>query len=162
MGGSASKERKEIESGTGVVVGTELGKGAFGIVYKGTTKKDGKVCAIKVMNKARLVQDEMEQGEPGRTKAQVEAFVAGEVAKEVEIMNRVKGCPYVIEVYANASTKNNYIIVSQLAQGGDLMTRIERLSTTPGSHFSEHICAGWMKQMLKGISACHDRLVVHR
>ena len=53
------------------------------------------------------------------------------------------------------------MIVLELANGGDVMSRIEEM-LAKGEHFSEKVASVYFQQMLLGVKHCHSKLVVHR
>jgi serine/threonine protein kinase len=80
---------------------------------------------------------------------------------EVAIMQRLRGSPFVINIYESLEDKDQFVIVLELANGGDVMTRIEEL-VSRNDHFSEKVASRMFKQMLQAVKHCHDHSVVHR
>lgn len=81
--------------------------------------------------------------------------------REVEIMKRVGGHPHVVNLLSSYEDKDRFVIVLDLATGGDVMGRIEKMLER-GVHFSEKVAAKYYKEMLLAVKHCHDKLVVHR
>lgn len=129
---------------SGIKVGAQIGSGGFGTVYKGT--KDGKAVAIKVMSKKVF-----------KTKEQHD-----DMLREVAIMDKLKGHPNVVNIVSTFEDKSDFIVVMELADGGDVMSRIEALLKSSEHHFSEKVASVYFKQMLAGVKHCNDNLVVHR
>lgn len=84
-----------------------------------------------------------------------------DMLREVDIMNRVKGHANVTNLVAQMEDKDRFVVVMELADGGDVMSRIEELLQAD-KHFTEALASSYFKQMLEGVKHCHDKLVVHR
>ena len=60
-----------------------IGSGNFSVIFKTTSKKDGKQYAIKQVEKAKVQ----------RMRKEADVFM------EKHCLNKLKGCPYVVELY---------------------------------------------------------------
>lgn len=118
-----------------------LGKGGFGEVRRGKRKADGKVVAIKMISKLTF-------------KSQADH---DDMINEVQLMERLKGHPNVCEQITWYEDRTGFYVVLELANGGELMERIQKLT-----HFSEKVAAWYFRQMLLSLQHCHTNLVVHR
>lgn len=135
---------KDGTIGDGIRMGAKIGSGGFSEVYSGTLKT-GTPCAVKVISKKVFKSKEDHD----------------DMLREVEIMKRVAGHPNVVNTYASFEDKERFVIVLELASGGDVMSRIEKMLER-GEHFSEKVASRYFLQMLQAVKHCHDRLVVHR
>ncbi len=82
---------------------------------------------------------------------------------EVDIMARIAGHENVCTMHASGETKTSFVIVMEVANGGDLMSRVERyLEIGSDVHFSESVASNYVRQMLEAIKHCHMNLVIHR
>lgn len=81
--------------------------------------------------------------------------------REVEIMKMLKGSRFIINLHDKMEDKERFVIVLELANGGDVMTRIEKL-LEKSEHFSEKVASKLFRQMLEAVKDCHAKNVVHR
>ena len=81
---------------------SRAGAGAFGIVWKATSSEDGKSYAIKEISKGKM------------TKQLIENLI-----REVQISLKLEHAN-LIKCYATMESKNNYYIVFEYCEGGDL------------------------------------------
>lgn len=84
-----------------------------------------------------------------------------DMLREVEIMNKVAGHPNVVNLIKTHEDRQRFVLVMDLVNGGDVMSRIEQLLEL-NQHFSEKVASGFFRQMLAAVRHCHSRLVVHR
>ncbi|RYG50149.1 hypothetical protein EON67_05820 [archaeon] len=80
---------------------------------------------------------------------------------EVEMMRRLAGNTHVVNMFHSSEDKERFFIVLELATGGDVMGRIEKMLENH-EHFSEKVASRYFQQMLLGVKHCHDNLIVHR
>ena len=117
----------------------ELGRGTFGIVYKGKRKSDGEIVAIKEIPKRR-----------------VRNF--SQLRNEVKIMSVINH-KNVIRLLGAFETAGAMHIALEFCSGGELFKAI----TADGHpYLTELDVQVTMKQVLEGINACHAARVVHR
>ena len=90
--------------------GPELGRGTFGVVYKGSRKKDGKVVAIKEIPKRRLRD-------------------LAKLRNEVKVMSTINH-KNVIRMLGAFETPGSLHIVLEFCSGGELFAAI----TADGTH----------------------------
>jgi len=147
-------------------------------VYKGTLK-DGTSCAIKIISKkvrraarASATPATSHVAGPANHPCALLLLLVppqifnkpedyADMKAEVAIMQRLRGSPFVINIYESLEDKDQFVIVLELANGGDVMTRIEEL-VSRNDHFSEKVASRMFKQMLQAVKHCHDHSVVHR
>ena len=88
------------------VMGHELGRGSFAVVYHTTEKSSGRECATKVV-------DLMEAGVKGLKNVEM----------EVQCLTRLKH-PHIVEVLAHFQTEGKMFIVLELLTGGTPWTSL--------------------------------------
>ena len=65
--------------------------------------------------------------------------------------------PNIVKLHDISEEKNRYYIVTELCEGGDLFTRLER-----HRRFSEKDAINMLKQILAGIDYLHGKNIIHR
>merc|ERR1711894_855063 len=117
MGNNKKKEYTKVKSNGNVFYFDEitdcLGKGSFGSVYK-AKDQNGDIFAIKKMSKKKLRDS----------------------GKETSILNEINSLiscnqnPNIISYYADIQTGNNYYIVTELCEEGNLLEKINMKDKT--------------------------------
>ena len=119
----------------------ELGRGAFSVVKKATSVKDGRLCAVKVINKAKLLGDPKSQEQ---------------VTREIEILKTVRH-PNVIGYVDCVDTQHKMYIVLEYADGGELFEHIVKQGAFP-----EEDAKLIFLQLLQGVAYLHSTGIAHR
>mmetsp|Transcript_71750 Transcript_71750/g.87973 ORF Transcript_71750/g.87973 Transcript_71750/m.87973 type:complete len:396 (+) Transcript_71750:67-1254(+) len=120
-------------------IGKKLGAGGFATVRRCKRKSDGKIFALKVINKKNLERSDLIILE-----------------SEVNIMRQINH-PNIVVLYDIFEGKTKLCLVLSLLEGGELFDRIiER------GHFSERDASNQFVQMLSALSYLHDKKIVHR
>ena len=128
-----------------------LGKGNFGVVYKGTFQRTTEV-AIK-----QLIQNQ-----EGVTQSAVKEFI-----HEGEIMRKINH-PNLVQLYAVVDDrKNGYFIVQEFVRNGDLFHRLGVLKNKPkgGEQWFGETTAQklqWVVQVTRGMARLEKLGIVHR
>lgn len=122
--------------------GDELGRGAFGIVYRAKCKKTHENFAVKGINKKELKS--------------VEEIT--DLVKELQMCHTVVGHENILPLTASFEDKETVWLILELCEGGELFDRI----IDRGGHYSEADAAAIIKAMLSVISHIHALGVVHR
>lgn len=117
-----------------------LGQGAYGVVKEAIHNPSQTKCAIKSILKSSV-----------KTKRSVD-----QVNREVQILHDIKH-PNIVALYDFFETKGKYYMVFEVASGGELFDRIAR-----HGKFTEIDAANIIYQILDGLSALHEKNVVHR
>lgn len=123
------------------VLGKQLGWGQFGVIKACSNKLNGEVLACKSIAKDRLVTSEDVQS----------------VKLEIEIMTRLSGHPYVVDLKAVYEEKDYVHLVMELCAGGELFHRLEKYG-----RFSEAKARVLFRQLMQVVMYCHEKGVVHR
>jgi calcium-dependent protein kinase len=118
-----------------------LGEGSYGKVFKVCDKFSKVIRAMKVIKKYK------------------KNFNPDEEAKILKEMNILKSLdhPNILKVYEFYNTEENFYIISELCQGGELFDKIIK-----SKQFDEGVAAHIMKQLLSAIQYCHQNNMVHR
>lgn len=117
-----------------------LGKGAFGVVHLALQRDTGKFVALKQLPKARYRERNL------RERAYAERHILAEAA------NR-----WFVELLATFQDQDNFYMVMEFVQGGDLLTHLERKR-----RFTEDETRFYMAELLEAIDVVHKFGFVHR
>ena len=120
-------------------IGGKLGTGGFAVVRKCKRRSDGKVFALKVINKKNLDKDDLVV-----------------LDSEVAIM-RVVSHANIVRLYDVFDSRSKMCLVLDLLEGGELFDRIIEVG-----HFSEKIAAKAFAQMVGALQYLHKKQIVHR
>lgn len=117
-------------------LGTRLGKGNFGDVYKGEFIKDGTPCAIKtckenVTNPERFLE-------------------------EADTLNQYRH-PNIVQIFGVVKRTPIWIVL-ELCQGGELLQYLR----TPGVSVTLLVKTRWAKEAASGIAYLHEKNCIHR
>ncbi|KAG7194157.1 Serine/threonine kinase [Scheffersomyces spartinae] len=119
-----------------------LGKGNFGKVMLAEFRKSQKLCAIKVLKKDFIVEnDEIES-------------VKSE--KRVFLTANKQGHPFLLNLHCCFQTENRIYFVMEYISGGDLMWHIQK------SKFSPKRAKFYACEVLLGLKYFHDNGIVYR
>lgn len=117
-----------------------IGKGTFGKVKLGIHKTTGEKVAIKILEKSKITsKDDMER-----------------INREITILRNFSNLN-VIKIYDIFETKDNYYILMEYCEKGELFNYIvekQRLSEEEASYF--------YYQLINGLEYIHEHNVVHR
>ncbi|PHH75056.1 hypothetical protein CDD82_4618 [Ophiocordyceps australis] len=120
----------------------KIGQGAFAVVYKVTSKFDGKPYAAKELDKRRFVKN---------------GVLDIKVENEMKIMRRVSH-PHIVRYTDNLEWDNRLlIIIMEYVGGGDLGKVI-----ADGGVFSEDLSQTMAKQLLDALGYLHTNKITHR
>eukprot|EP01065_Artemidia_motanka_P002421 TRINITY_DN11158_c0_g1_i1.p2 TRINITY_DN11158_c0_g1~~TRINITY_DN11158_c0_g1_i1.p2 ORF type:complete len:466 (+),score=179.51 TRINITY_DN11158_c0_g1_i1:58-1455(+) len=124
---------------TSYEVKEQLGKGAYGTVFRCVCRASGDVFAAKVMAKKQL-------GEKG----------CKQVEEEVSVQLELKH-PRVTAIKETFEDDDSLIVVMELVTGGELFKRLTQLK-----HYSEKSVCEIMHNLLSALDYIHQQGVVHR
>lgn len=122
-------------------IGSELGRGTFGVTYLCTHRKTGKLFACKSISTRKLVEEE-----------EVE-----DVRREVQIMHHMTGLRNVVELKEVYEDRRSVNLVVDLCSGGELFERI-----VSKGHYSEQAAASVFREVVTVVHSCHSMGVMHR
>mmetsp|Transcript_34635 Transcript_34635/g.52970 ORF Transcript_34635/g.52970 Transcript_34635/m.52970 type:complete len:268 (+) Transcript_34635:26-829(+) len=121
--------------------GAVLGKGSFGSVNRATRKGANFDCAIKVIDKDSLNSNPM---------------LPQLMMSELTVLKKCSH-PNIMSVNELLEDDNNFYIVTELLEGGELFDRI-----IEEQQFDEQKAAYLLKQVLLAINYMHQKNITHR
>lgn len=65
--------------------------------------------------------------------------------------------PNVVQIYEMFEDQANFYIITELCEGGDLFSRVEKLR-----YFSEKDAAHVLEEVLMAVNHCHSKKICHR
>lgn len=122
-------------------LGEELGRGAYGQVYRGMDTRTGQHVAIKQISLERIPADSLQS-----------------IMNEVELL---KGLNHknIVKYLGSFRTKTHLYIILEFMENGALSSIIKQNKFGP---FPEALVAVYTQQVLQGLAYLHDQGVVHR
>lgn len=127
-----------------------LGKGLQGEVFKAIHKENGKVAALKFIDKSALTQTALKNLE-----------------REVNAMKALAGHNNVVQMLdvdfeakfpmKNGETKDTVALILELAEGGELFNYLMFTG-----RLDEKLARTYFKQLITGLGFCHSKGVTHR
>ena len=139
MGGLVSNVSKEKSLKNDFLITYELGSGGFSVVKLGVNKKTGAECAVKIVEKSKLAENDLIS-----------------LKQEVEILNNLSH-PNIIKCYEVYDELEFFYIVTELVTGGELFDRI-----LTKVHYTEKEARDLSKVLLNTIKYLHSSGIVHR
>ncbi|KAF2287384.1 hypothetical protein P3X46_023930 [Hevea brasiliensis] len=122
-------------------LGSELGRGEFGVTYLCTDVSNGEKFACKSISKKKL-----------RTAVDIE-----DVRREVKIMKHLPSHPNIVSLKSTYEDDSAVHIVMELCEGGELFDRI-----VARGHYTERAAAAVMRTIVEVVQVCHKHGVMHR
>merc|ERR1712137_1410293 len=119
-------------------VGEVLGRGAFSVVKKVTSKRSGRVYAVKIIEKKNVGQD------------------MNRLRIEIDILTKVKH-PNIINLKEIMEDEDTLYIITELVTGGELFDKIVELGA-----YTEADAAKLVARMVSAIDYLHSMNIVHR
>jgi len=121
--------------------GKLLGKGNFAKVHRGTRKLDGKVVAIKTIDKIKILENPLN---------------INSMAKEIEILRKLNH-PNIIKLYEVYENELFIHMVLEYLKGGELFKQIQEKGI-----YLENDAACIFKCIINALNYCHIHNIVHR
>ena len=121
-----------------------LGKGSYGEVYLSKKKNSNKLYATKKVNKA-IADSKMRRY----------------FHYEKKILSILKH-PNIVKLEEVKESKNNYYIVMEYVNGGELSKYLKKYKDKYQKAFSEEIVQYLMKQIIDALIYIHDLNIIHR
>ncbi|SCU85345.1 LAFA_0D15170g1_1 [Lachancea sp. 'fantastica'] len=139
MNGTKSLNGQNRPSVTQLFKRTEvIGRGKFGIVYKGYHIKTRQVCAMKILN-LDSADDEVE-----------------DVQKEIQFLSSLKNVPNITHYYGSYLNDTKLWVIMEFCAGGSLRTLLR-----PGK-IGEQYIGVIMREILTALMHIHRDGVIHR
>ena len=120
--------------------GDRIGSGTFANVYKGHHAREKYEVAVKCVTRSRILKNEKSQRILGR---------------EIDILQNIKTCPYIVKLFAVEETRAEIILVMELC---DDDFAVYRKANDP----SEQMVIRFFTQVAQGVSFLHQHDIVHR
>ena len=117
----------------------DIGQGTFGTVKKVMLKSKRVYRAMKIINKSNVV----------------EGVNDSEVLNEINVLKNLDH-PNIMKIYEFYEDKDNYYIISEFFDQGDLFTKLLKLG-----YMNEVIVKFLMSQILNAVSYLHSKKVLH-
>jgi aurora kinase, other len=121
-------------------IGKPLGRGKFGNVYLARDKKNGYICALKVMFKSQLAK----------------ANVEYQLRREIEIQSHLRH-PNILRLYAYFYDEKRVYLILEYAAGGELYKQLQKSGTFTNEETSHYISS-----LAAALDYCHSKHVIHR
>ncbi|KXJ26352.1 calcium/calmodulin-dependent protein kinase type II delta chain [Exaiptasia diaphana] len=118
---------------------SELGKGAFSVVYQCTNKNTGEQYAVKILDVRNMSEKE-------RLK----------IERETRICRRLTH-PNIVRLHSFIRADTSYYLIFDLVTGGELFEDI-----VAREYYSETDASHCIQQVLQSVQHCHENHVVHR
>ena len=126
-----------------IVTNKILGKGSFGIVYRGFFEKDhSKIVAVKVTPLEKISND---------------LKFLELLKREIEIMQSIEH-PNVVRMYAATRTSRNLYMFLEYCRDGD----IKELLRAKKGHLSESEALLYFRQIIEGFKILYQNKIIHR
>lgn len=140
-GDAAAPPSRPVLVGDRYELGEELGRGAFGLVYKGTDIKTGEVVAIKEISLSGMSPDRLK-----------------DIMLEIDLLKNLNHENIVQYIGFYKTRSHLSIILEYMEQGAlSLLIKKDRWGVLP-----EPVIAGFVQQVLTGLKYLHEQGVVHR
>ena len=123
----------------------KIGKGAFGEVFLTSKRGTHKQYATKKVQKSVVLQEKVKKY----------------FNNEIFILRNVNH-PNIIKLHEIKQTLNNFYLVFELCNGGNLSDCLERYMKNFGKPFTQEIVQHIMKQVVSGIQYLHNKKILHR
>jgi len=122
------------------VIGRRLGRGKFGKVYLAVDKDNFLPVAIKVIQKKKLRDTNLEH----------------QLRREVEIMSNLRH-PNILRLYTVFTDRKAVYLVLELCPGGEVFSKLR-----DQERFSEKQTAIYIHDLAHALHYCHQKSVIHR
>ena len=137
-----------------------LGRGAMGVVYRAEDQELQRSIAVKILDVRLFRDDRAEQ----RFQREAEALAALQHDSVVTVHDRghtSEGIHFLVMELLEGATLS--AILEAVDEGGDPIAAAEQAigGKVAATHWSR-LCAGWMAAVASGLSAAHERGLVHR
>lgn len=118
----------------------KIAKGSFGTVFVAKHKPSGEEFAVKVMDRKKLSEREMNG-----------------VVREVTILRDCRDVQHIVRLVDFFASPKHFFVVQVYAQGGDLFARI-----ASSSSYNEKDARDLAQKLLQAMQVLHERKIVHR
>ncbi|KAK8463746.1 hypothetical protein PHAVU_011G030800 [Phaseolus vulgaris] len=123
------------------MLGDEIGKGAYGRVYKGLDLENGDFVAIKQVSLENIAQEDLNI-----------------IMQEIDLLKNLNH-KNIVKYLGSSKTKSHLHIVLEYVENGSLANIIKPNKFGP---FPESLVALYIAQVLEGLVYLHEQGVIHR
>ncbi|KAL2329130.1 hypothetical protein Fmac_022557 [Flemingia macrophylla] len=123
------------------MLGDEIGKGAYGRVYKGLDLENGDFVAIKQVSLENIAQEDLNI-----------------IMQEIDLLKNLNH-KNIVKYLGSSKTKSHLHIVLEYVENGSLANIIKPNKFGP---FPESLVAVYIAQVLEGLVYLHEQGVIHR
>ncbi|XP_027354222.1 MAP3K epsilon protein kinase 1-like isoform X2 [Abrus precatorius] len=123
------------------MLGDEIGKGAYGRVYKGLDLENGDFVAIKQVSLENIVQEDLNI-----------------IMQEIDLLKNLNH-KNIVKYLGSLKTRSHLHIVLEYVENGSLANIIKPNKFGP---FPESLVAVYIAQVLEGLVYLHEQGVIHR
>lgn len=121
------------------LLGKEIGRGAFGVVFEALDRRTGSRVAVKRLPLYSVPPEDLPQ-----------------ILSEIDLLKRLEH-PNIVRLIDSARTRDYLYICLELVEAGSLLQAIQRFGPLP-----EQLAAVYVAQVLRGLSFLAVQGVVHR
>ncbi|XP_022863966.1 MAP3K epsilon protein kinase 1-like [Olea europaea var. sylvestris] len=123
------------------MLGDEIGKGAYGRVYKGLDLQNGDFVAIKQVSLSNIAQEDLNT-----------------IMQEIDLLKNLNH-KNIVKYLGSLKTKTHLHIILEYVENGSLANIIKPNKFGP---FPESLVAVYIAQVLEGLVYLHEQGVIHR
>ncbi|PIN06315.1 MEKK [Handroanthus impetiginosus] len=123
------------------MLGDEIGKGAYGRVYKGLDLENGDFVAIKQVSLENIVQEDLNI-----------------IMQEIDLLKNLNH-KNIVKYLGSLKTKSHLHIILEYVENGSLANIVKPNKFGP---FPESLVAVYIAQVLEGLVYLHEQGVIHR
>ncbi|KAL1803617.1 hypothetical protein ACET3Z_032264 [Daucus carota] len=123
------------------MLGDEIGKGAYGRVYKGLDLENGDFVAIKQVSLENIAQEDLNI-----------------IMQEIDLLKNLNH-KNIVKYLGSSKTKSHLHIILEYVENGSLANIIKPTKFGP---FPESLVAVYIAQVLEGLVYLHEQGVIHR
>jgi len=138
--GSGARGRKGQVIG-GYLVGEEIGKGAFGRVYKGINQRTGNVVAVKEVSLEGIADEDLRG-----------------IMSEIDLLKTLAH-KNIVKYLSSAKSSAHLYIMLEFVENGSLSAFIR---PSRFGAFPESLVVLYISQVLEGLAYLHEQGVIHR
>ncbi|KAG9150778.1 hypothetical protein Leryth_002936 [Lithospermum erythrorhizon] len=123
------------------IIGDEIGKGAYGRVYKGLDLENGDFVAIKQVSLQNIAQEDLNV-----------------IMQEIDLLKNLNH-KNIVKYLGSLKTKTDLHIILEYVENGSLANIIKPNKFGP---FPESLVSVYISQVLEGLVYLHEQGVIHR
>mmetsp|Transcript_7306 Transcript_7306/g.10893 ORF Transcript_7306/g.10893 Transcript_7306/m.10893 type:complete len:808 (+) Transcript_7306:100-2523(+) len=129
----------------------EIGTGNYSTIMEVKRKSDQSLYALKLIHKAQI--EKVERRHPN---------VHNEILMEKRVLNKLKGHPNIIYLFATFQDADTLYYQMELIQGGELWAQLEDKKTGRMIPLAPSISKFYIREILRALEHCHKHNIVHR